>query len=230
MSRTTPFLIAACLAVPALGTAETRVLNLQQPAAGIATVSLDAGVGDVEIIGADTETIRVQVELKPKRDFITSSRRARRMIEEIEISARVRGDTLELELRPDPDGDDVTEDWSVEVPRRMAIGLDAGVGDVEIQDIQGEIDIDLGVGDVEVLEAAGDVTVDAGVGSVEIRGSWDAFGRIESSSGVGNATLRSPEGRESGSGFIGHNLSARGQGKSRIHVSVGVGDCTIYLR
>jgi hypothetical protein len=230
MARTALILTAACLSVPALLAAENRVLNLSHPAAEITVVSLDMGVGDIEIRGADTDTIRVQVELKPKKDFFRSSRRARQMLEEIEISARLRGDTLHLELKPDPDGDDLSEDWSIELPRELAISVDAGVGDLTIEGVKGVIDIDMGVGDIEVLEAVNDVTVDCGVGSIEIRGVYEAFGPIEASAGVGDASLRTPEGRERGSGFIGRSLDFRGPGKARINIDAGVGDATIHLR
>ncbi len=48
--------------------------------------------------------------------------------------------------------------------------------------------------------------------------------------GVGDVSLRTPDGREQGDGFIGHTLNAKGPGKASIHASAGVGDVKIHLR
>jgi len=81
-----------------------------------------------------------------------------------------------------------------------------------------------------VLDVAGDVTVEVGVGDVRVEGAQASFGRVHASSGVGDATLRTPQGRESGDGFIGHSISSHGPGQSEIRISAGVGDTEIRLR
>lgn len=214
-------------AAPAV--AATRTISFEHTAAGVATVSLDTAVGDVDIVAADTDTISAEVELKPKKGIFWSSRRSEEELQAVEIDARMKGDTLELRLTP-KSNDKYEADWSVRVPPSLAVTLDAGVGDVHVQGVKGALKLDLGVGDVRVLDASVDVEVDDGVGDITIDGAWASFGDIEASCGVGDATVRSPEGRLGGKGFIGHEVSAKGPGSARIKAESGVGSVTVSLR
>lgn len=197
------------LAVPAA--AEERVLDLSRSLEGITSVVVDAGVGEVEITGdASGDALTARVELSPKSGFWGS--RSRRAIERAELIATVKGDTLTLRVSPRDDDHNFGEEWTIHLPARLAVSVDLGVGDVRLLDTRGDIDVDLGVGDVR------------------IEGEFRDFGDIRASSGVGDATLRTPEGREDGEGFVGHSLRGRGPGKSTIRVSIGVGETQIRLR
>lgn len=202
-------------AAPASGAGWTldddeRVLDASQSAEGIKTVVIEAGVGEITVTGDATKTITARVELSPKTGFWGS--RGRRAVENAELVPVVRGDTLTLRVGPRDKDHQFGEDWTVNVPP-----------DVEVK-------IELGVGDVTVLDTLGDIDIDLGVGDVRIESEHKAFGPIHGSTGVGEATLRTPEGREEGDGFIGHNLRGRGPGQSSINISIGVGESQIRLR
>lgn len=201
--------LSLIVALPAV--AQERVLDLSRSLEGITTVTIDAGVGEIEVIGdAADETLTARVELSPRSGFWGS--RSRREVERAELVGTVRGDTLALRVTPRDEKRGFGEDWVIHLPARIAV------------------DINLGVGDVSVLDTAANIDVDLGVGDVRIEGEHRSFGSIRASAGVGNVTLRSPEGRQSGDGFVGHTLRSRGPGEASISVSVGVGDTDIRLR
>lgn len=189
-----------------------RTINFTRPATGVTAVVLEAGVGDVEITADESASITAFVELSGKKHF-WSSERARRAIEEVELSSDLKGGRLSLHLSHAGDGEDrdFGEDWTIHIPHGVA---------VEIQ---------LGVGDVRVLDIAADTDIEVGVGDVRVEGEHAAFGRLRAECGVGDATLRTPEGREEGHGFIAHSLTSRGPGRAELNAKAGVGDVEIRL-
>lgn len=218
-----PKILALCMlmALPALAEArdpvagfvlpdDERILDASRSAEGIKTVVIEAGVGEINVTGDASKTITARVELSPKTGFWGS--RGRRAMESAALEPVLRGDTLVLRVGPHDDDHEFGEDWTVNVPPDVAVKIELGVGDVTVLDTLGDIDVDLGVGDVR------------------IESEYKAFGPIHGSTGVGDATLRTPEGREEGDGFIGHSLRGRGPGQARINISIGVGESQIRLR
>ncbi len=206
--------LVAPLAAAAAAGGTVKSLTLTRPATGLATVVVKAGVGEVEVMGDSGQEISVQVELRAKDGgFIFGSHQSERDLEDVRLEPRVAGGDLTLELQPDGHGDrHWSESWTVRIPASLAAS------------------VKLGVGDVRVLDVAGDVTVEAGVGDVRVEGEFSSAGDIRATCGVGDASLRTPNGHNEGKGFIGHDLSAHGPGKASIRARAGVGDVTIRLR
>ncbi len=232
MKRLIPLVVATVMAWPVLAGAATRTLSHSQPAEGVDTVELDSGVGEVTVLGTDGDQILVEVELRPRKSGIFfSSRRAEREIEDLEISVDQHGGVLRLRIDgADRDDRDYSENWSIRMPVHLAFTLDAGVGDVHIENVGGAVNLDAGVGDIRVVDCGSDVMIDAGVGDIVVEGDWSTVGRVSASCGVGDTSLRTPEGRSSGTGFIGKDVKAKGPGNAVIEVDAGVGDVTIRLR
>lgn len=212
--RTLPIIAITTLAASAAIAAGDRTLTLTQPVAGITGIVLRAGVGDVEILGQDAASIDATVTLASKHNGFWGSSRSNTAMDSARIETELRGSTLYISLQTDSDSHDrdLSEDWSLRLPRGLAAELKLGVGDVKVIDTRGDVDVKVGVGDVRV------------------EGAWNDYGDISASCGVGDAELRGPDGREEGSGFIGHSLRSRAAGKSEIEVHSGVGDATIKLR
>lgn len=201
--------IAISCAVPAYAADERRTFPIEQATEGITRIVIDAGVGEIEVVGADVATITGSVEVTNKK----SSLRKRGLIEKLELDVRRAGGTLYLEIKSgEDDHHDWGEEWMLSVPRALALSIDLGVGDVTVRDL------------------AGGVEVDVGVGEVAIEGEHAAYGRIDADCGVGDVELRTPTGRQRGDGFIGKELRAEGPGKATINVDVGVGEADIRLR
>jgi hypothetical protein len=215
MRRLILILALMLIAVPVGAEDSRRSLNLDKPAAGISAIVLEAGVGDVEVTADESGRITAQVEVEAKNgSHWWGSSRSRGSLDQVELTAEVKGDRLHLRVdRPGEHHDrQFGENWTIHIP--------AGVG-VEIQ---------LGVGELRIFDVGASVDVEVGVGDIRIEGSYDAFGAVNAECGVGDATVHTPEGREDGHGFIAHELSTRGPGKAKLDAEAGVGDVEIRLR
>ncbi len=211
--RRLAFLVAALLLATTAAGETVRTLEHAQPAGALTAITVTAGVGEVEILGDSGNEVRVRVEVKAKRTGLFGSRMSSQEIEGLAIEHAVAGGTLSLRVTPERHDDrNFSETWRVYVPSALAAS------------------VKLGVGDVTVLDMAGDVRAELGVGDVKIEGAYAVFGNVEATSGVGDASLRTPEDHTEGAGFIGHHLTAQGPGKAAIRAEVGVGDATIRLR
>ena len=211
--RRLAFVLATLLLAAAARGGTVRTIEHSQPAGELTGIIITAGVGDIEIVGDNGTEIRARVEVKNKHKGLFGFGHSDDEIESLAIEPSVSGGKLTLRVKPVSHEDhSLVETWRVSVPS----GFTA--------------QIKLGVGDATVLDVAGDVRAELGVGDVKIEGLHASFGNVHASCGVGDATLRTPAGREDGEGFIAHNLSATGPGKSEIRAEVGVGDVTIRLR
>lgn len=209
----TTTLLTLAVTVPAAASDRLQSFAFTHPAAAIRSVELAAGVGSVEIQSHPGDEVAVEVDVVAKRFGGRTDRRSRRLLEEMELQAEVRGSVLSLRLLPEQRGNrDFNEEWVVKLPPETAVTVKLGVGDIRVLDVEGEVEVKLGVGDVKV------------------EGEYSAFGSIRASCGVGDVQLRTPAGRERGSGFIAKDLAATGGGSSPLRASVGVGDVSIRLR
>lgn len=209
--RGTILLVGALLASAADAGEVARTLELQRPVEGLAAVRIEAGVGEVEILAGEEPVISVRVEISTDSDASRSRRRAQ-ALEGAQLDVDEQSGTLELAVRPHRRSTKWHESWFVRLPARLAR------------------EVKLGVGDVRILDVAGDISVEVGVGQIRIEGSWAAYGPIAANSGVGDVVLRSPSGRQRGTGFVGHELRAHGPGSAAIEAETGVGDIDIRLR
>ena len=142
-------------------------------------LEIRAGAGSLQVRGTrGAEAVRV-------RALLCASDVERLAAMELELR-RVMGPDLLLETRqPDPDGelgwsDDeyARIDLVVEVPLGMAATITdgsgpltaIGLGDVTIQDGEGEIELTGGLGDVTIADGSGSVRLTGIDGNVEVRG------------------------------------------------------------
>ena len=224
-----PIILAVAMAA---GAASPKTMTRTLQAADIDALDLHSGIGDVTITGRDgLEEVAIEVVLTPRRGGIFSSKRkAERDVEIATLAASVEREDLKLTIAPD-DLDDrrFEEQWIIEMPSRLAVKLEHGVGDVEIKGVVGGIEMDSGVGDVEVEAARGDIVIDLGVGTARVRAPASAFAAVEAAGGVGNARITVRGEEIEGGGFVSHSASWSGDGGSLIEVSVGVGDAIVTL-
>ena len=165
----------------------------------------------------------MEVRLEPRRGgFFSSMKKAQREVDEAELRTDASRGTLDLEIETRSDDRHFEEQWTIELPARLAFDLELGVGDVEIRGL-------VGVGDVLVEGIAGDVSIELGVGDASVRGAAADYGSVEGSGGVGDARLTVKGERISSSGFVGHSAEWTGDGDHFIEISVGVGDARVTL-
>ena len=222
--------ILGCALIPEAAGPKTLTRTIQ--AVDIDTLDLNSGIGDVTITASEgLAEVAIEVVLTPRRGGIFSSKRqAERDVEAAYLEASVERESLKLRISPADDEDRRFEErWIIEMPTRLALTLQHGVGDVVIRGATAGIELDSGVGDVDVEASEGNIRVDLGVGTAVVRAPAADYAVAEAAGGVGSAgiTVRGEE--IEGGGFISHAASWSGDGTYRVDVSVGVGDAIIEL-
>jgi hypothetical protein len=224
-----PIVLVCAVTVEAAG---SRTLTRTVQAGEIEALDLNSGIGDVTITARDgLDEVTIEVVLTPRRGGLFSSKRqAERDVEAASLEAAVQRESLKLRISPTDDEDRRFEEkWIIEMPSRLAIKLEHGVGDVVIRAATAGIELDSGVGDVDVEAAEGNITIDLGVGTAVVRAPAAVYATAEAAGGVGGARLMVLGEEIEGGGFVSHAASWSGDGSYRIEVSVGVGDAVITL-
>lgn len=149
-------------------------------------------VGGVHIRRGDSGKIKLDYTVKSRHE---------RNVKESSVDFEIRGNDAVIEFHAP--SDNTQFDVDLEVPQNTNIDVHEKVGDVTVENVEGDKDLDLGVGDIRVTaERAGYRLVNAstGIGDVD-------------SGGYGET-----------SGWLGKSLRYRGDGKYELRAHVGVGD------
>lgn len=214
MKRLMLVLVAlAVFATPAL--ARDRVLESQTksyPAKDLKSVRLEFSVGELNVEGSNSDAVRVTLRIHCKRyDDEWCDEQA----DEVELDAYARGDRLLLEIDGHSwwgDADDYWIEADVQIPSHLELEIDMGVGELEVEGMEGDLDVSLKVGEASV------------------RMPESKVGRVYAKVSIGEASLNRRDGRQSVSGFLGRQLRwSNGAGRARVDVNVGVGELSLRL-
>lgn len=151
------------------------------------------GVGDIHVKRGDSNKIRLDYTIKSRRES---------NLKESHVDFNVSGNNATIEFHSPMSGN-TNFDVTLEVPQNTNLDVHQKVGDMTIDNIEGDKDLSLGVGDLHIAtEHAGYrlVRADCGIGDVD-------------SGGYGET-----------SGWLGKTLRYRGDGKYELRAHVGVGD------
>jgi hypothetical protein len=197
---------------PAAADVTVRTLEHEADAGSHESVGFEGSVGEVTVVGVAGDTIRVEVEIRCERERDDACRRA---AEDVDLRVRQRGGRIQLDI----------EDWPklpnkrislrarLEVPRRMALEVGMGVGEISVEGTESDVEVDVGVGEVSVTMRERDVR------------------HIELDTGVGEALLRTGDRTIDRQGFVGSHLTWRdGPGDAQVEVDAGVGEIEVTLR
>jgi len=174
-------------------------------------IRIEFPVGQLKVVPGDGSTVRFELQVRCKRE---SEERCEELANHLILDSDDTGGTLHLKLHKFPQ-------WSnhgievigrLTVPRALAVDIEMGVGELDVDGMVGDLDVDLGVGEADIHASraeASHVSVDTGIGDAEIHGG-------------GSATHSR--------GFIGsHSVWTDGEGRSAVRLHVGVGDATVRL-
>jgi hypothetical protein len=156
-------------------------------------VHVRCSVGDVHIRKGDSKALKIQYTVKSRRE---------KNVKEAALDFKVNGSDATLEFHA-PMGGNTNFDVEIEVPQNTNLDVHQKVGDMTVDNIDGDKDLSLGVGDITIAtEHAGYhlVRADAGIGDVH----GADYGET--------------------SGWLGKTLKYRGDGKYELRAHVGVGD------
>jgi hypothetical protein len=154
------------------------------------------GVGDVHVRRGSDNKIHLRYTVKSRHESNVKEARA---------DFDVRGNDARLEFHA-PSGGNTAFDVELEVPASTNLDVHQKVGDLNVEEIEGDKDLELGVGDIR------------------LSGDQGRYRLVHASAGIGDVN-----GVDYGetSGWLGKTLKYRGEGKYELRAHVGVGDISL---
>ncbi|MGA7906736.1 MAG: hypothetical protein WCA16_04945 [Candidatus Sulfotelmatobacter sp.] len=158
-------------------------------------VHLRLRVGDLQIRRGDSNRIRLRYTVKSRHE---------RNIKETQVDFEVRGNDASIEFRAP--GSNTQVDVELEVPPTTNLDVHQKVGDLSVEDIEGDKDLDLSVGDIHVANG------------------HSGYRLVHASTSIGDVNCA---GYGESSGWLGKTLKYQGDGKFELRAHVSVGDITL---
>lgn len=157
------------------------------------SIHVHLSVGDVHIKRGESNQIRMEYTVKSGRE---------RVVKETTVDFDVNGNNADIEFHV-PSSSNTEVDVELEVPQNSNLDVHEKVGDMRIDDVEGDKDLSLGVGDIHLGR------------------QHAAYRVVQASAGIGDV---SGDGYGETSGWLGKTLKYRGEGKYELRAHVGVGD------
>jgi hypothetical protein len=153
-------------------------------------------VGDVHVRRSDSARIHLTYTVKSRHE---------KNVKDAQVDFQVRGNDAFIEFHT-PFGGNTQFDVDLEVPPNTNLDVHQKVGDLTVEDIDGDKDLSLGVGDIRVGKAQ------------------SHYRLVHASTGIGDVHS---DGYGETSGWLGKSLRYHGEGKYELRAHVGVGDITL---
>jgi hypothetical protein len=153
-------------------------------------------VGDLHIRRGDDDKIHLSYTVKSHSE---------RNVKDARVDFDVRGNDATIEFHS-PYSGNTNFDVELEIPRNTNLDIHEKVGDMTVENIEGDKDLDLGVGDIRVEREP------------------STYRLIRASAGIGDV---SSDFSGETSGWLGKSLRYHGDGKYELRAHVGVGDITL---
>ncbi len=150
-------------------------------------------VGEMHIRRGDSNKISLRYTVKARHE---------RNVKDAHVDFEVRGKDATIEFHA-AYGDNTQFEVELEVPANTNLDVHDKVGDVTVEDVEGDKDLTLGVGDIRVANGGAGYRV------------------VQASAGIGDV---SGDGYGATSGWLGKSLKYHGEGKYELRAHVGVGD------
>lgn len=148
------------------------------PAGALNHVKLKVDAGFLRIFGdREIDEVRIEAEFKGKTSL---SRDAQAILNNLEFSHRVEGDTLVVMTRTR--GSDGVVNLTLTLPSRLNLDIDDRSGSITIDEIGGDIVIDDSSGSIKLTDLGGSLRIEDSSGSIDIRDVKNDV-EIEDSSG-----------------------------------------------
>jgi hypothetical protein len=158
---------------------------------------LRLSVGDLSIRRTDTNQIRLHYTVKSRNES---------HVKNAHVEFEVHGHDAEIDFHAPTTGGNTQFDVELDVPQNTNLDVHQKVGDLTVENIEGDKDLELGVGDIRVVvERAG-------------------YHLVRASTSIGDVN---GEGYGETSGWLGKTLKYHGDGKYELHAHVSVGDITL---
>ena len=159
-------------------------------------VHVHLSVGDVRIVRGDSNKITLHYTVKSRRES---------HVKNAQVDFDIRGNDARIEFHASSGGN-TQFDVELQVPQNTNLDVHEKVGDLTVEEIEGDKDLELSVGDIRV--AAGRA----------------AYHLVNASTSIGDVN---GNGYGETSGWLGKTLKYRGDGKYELRAHVSVGDITL---
>ena len=160
------------------------------------TLHVRLSVGDVRILRGESNKIRLHYTVKSRRESRVKNAR---------VDFEVRGNDANLEFHASSGGN-TQFDVELEVPQNTNLEVHEKVGDLTVEDVEGDKDLTLRVGDIRVAKG------------------HSAYRAVHASTSIGDVN---GNGYGETSGWLGKTLRYHGDGKYELRAHVSVGDITL---
>lgn len=202
---TLPF-AAFALSLPALVAADedSVVREYTIPLTDIDEIQIHAGAGSMNIVPIDANEIRLVLDIESSEHGWFNRGRD---VSDVELDYAVRG--KRLVLRQTEEG--TNTEWSVQLPAVARTRIEMGVGNIQAEFGETELDLELGVGEVDLTlpeSSTGDIDIEVGVGEARLRGA-DAVDHDRA--------------------FVSQDVRGRGKGTLDARIELGVGEVKLRL-
>jgi hypothetical protein len=157
------------------------------------SVHVRLSVGDIHVKRGDSAKIRLNYTVKSRHES---------SIKDSHVDFDIHGNEATIEFHA-PSGGNTQFDVELEVPANTNIDVHEKVGDLTVDNIEGDKDLSLGVGDIRITTGHA------------------AYRMVNASTGIGDVNS---EGYGETSGWLGKTLKYHGDGKYELRAHVGVGD------
>ena len=124
--------------------ASSKRIERSIDAADLSHIDFDISVAEIDIQVYDGDTIELDIEVKADRDWWFFGRRD---VDDIELEVSQGSEYVDLRL----DEDNLEQDWRVMLPAHLAVSMELGVGELEVEGLSNEFVLEIGVGAVEVI-------------------------------------------------------------------------------
>jgi len=172
-------------------------------ASNLISVELLIPVGELDIEIYNGNEIQLEIEIDARRRWFSFRNRS---VDHIELEVRDGGPKLYLGI----DEQNIEQHWRVRMPAKLALEIDMGVGDIQIEDFSNNLDVEVGVGSVRVDVVDTD------------------FELIHLTAGVGDASIQGFSHRaDNERNFISAESNYHGDGELQITIEAGVGDIIV---
>ncbi|UXI04115.1 hypothetical protein [Photobacterium sp. TY1-4] len=168
----------------------------------ITQLKLKVPTGNITIRSAESDNVTYEVNVKEEPSSWFGAD-----LDDLVLEHQVVGQTLYLTINEE----DVSQQWTVTVPKSLALNVRLGVGNVEASAISQPFTADIGVGAVWLaLDPARFNQIDANVavGEIQVRGLDSARVKLKRQ-------------------LVSETLNYTGQGDHPVAIQIGVGDVNI---
>jgi len=153
-------------------------------------------VGDLRIMRGESTQIHLRYTVKSRRES---------HVKDAKVDFEVRGHDASIEFHA-PSGGNTQFDVELEVPQNTNLDVHEKVGDLTVEDIEGDKDLTLNVGDIRVANGQ------------------TGYRLVHASTSIGDVN---GDGYGETSGWLGKTLKYHGDGKYELRAHVSVGDITL---